>query len=45
MDAKALHENLESLGLTLSLTKPEIGKEVRTSCLMEAFQFGDIGSA
>ena len=28
MDAKALQDDLQSLGFTPSLTKPEIGKEV-----------------
>ena len=28
MDAKALQDNLQSLGFTPSLAKPEIGKEV-----------------
>ena len=28
MDAKALQEDLQSLGFTPSLAKPEIGKEV-----------------
>ena len=28
MDAKALQDNLKSLGFTPSLAKPEIGKEV-----------------
>ena len=28
VDAKALHEDLQSLGFTPSLTKPKMGKEV-----------------
>ena len=37
VDAKALWDNLQSLGFTPSLAKPEIGKEVgrRRACSLE----------
>ena len=55
MDAKPLQDDLQCLGFTPSLAKPEIGKEVgkggreaagdgATGRSVEAFQFRDIGS-
>ena len=57
MDAKAIQDDLQSLGFTPSLAKAKIGKEVgsgggresasdgATGRSVEAFQFGEIGSA